>query len=142
MAAKLMLFESRRYLNADAKALLAVLLAEDWRKDNADGRIFTYTVEGFNSVWQRAKRNVEKEKPHLKGIRFHDLRREFISSAFENLAVPSVALIQAFTSLKDTNYLAKNYLKAKPDIATESGLMASVGHTNKATHKRYIAIEK
>lgn len=101
------------------------------RKD--DKRLFTYTLDGFNTVWQRIK-----NKAKIKDLKFHDCRREFIARCIELMNNPSAIAIANMTGMSDMNYLEKLIDRMKkPDLNTEEGLQRQVGHSSKKMLRHY-----
>ena len=128
------------YLTEEAKAILSTIKGDK----EAFGRLFSYTLEGFSTNWQRV---IERAK--LQGFRFHDLRREFISRLVEMLASPSALAVSETVGLSDVRHVQKQYVE--PDqtrrifrrgVKSETDLLNVVGHTTAQTTKRYTSIRK
>ena len=74
--------------------------------------VFPISANCLRLAWERCR-----DKSHIKGLRFHDLRHEAVSRFFEmGLSVPEVALISGhkdvrqlfrYTHLKPENLIAK-----------------------------------
>lgn len=108
-----------------------VLNSVEKRKN--DPRLFTYTLDGFNTVWQRIKKKAE-----IPEIKFHDCRREFIARCIEEMNSTSILAIANMTGMSDMNHLERvvDSMK-KPDLTTEEGLLRQVGHSNKKMLRHY-----
>lgn len=111
-------------LNEQSKAVLASV-------KRRDDRIFHYTADGFATNWDRVKK-----RAGVTNLRFHDMRREFISRLVESISNPVV--IAEMTTLKDANHLDKHYVQpvmleraAQDGIKTEQHAMQSVGHKSR-----------
>lgn len=128
------------FLTEEAKTILSTIKGEK----EATGRLFSYTLEGFSTNWQRV---VERAK--LKGFRFHDLRREFISRLVEMLASPSALAVSETVGLADVRHVQKTYIEPEQTrriftrgVKSETDLLNVVGHTTPQTTKRYTSIRK
>ncbi len=128
------------FLTEEAKAILEAIKPSG----NPTGRLFTYTLEGFSTNWQRVT-----ERAEIKGFRFHDLRREFISRLVEMLASPSALAVSETVGLADVRHVQKQYVEPEQTrrifrrgVKSETDLLNVVGHTTAQTTKRYTSIRK
>jgi integrase len=128
------------FLTDQAKAILSTIKGNN----EATGRLFSYTLEGFSTNWQRV---VERAK--LKGFRFHDLRREFISRLVEMLASPSALAVSEAVGFADVRHVQKQFIEPEQTrrifrrgVKSETDLLKVVGHTTAQTTKRYTSIRK
>ena len=99
-------------LSTAALKILEGLKKPDGDKD--EPRVFPMTANALRLAWRRLR-----ERAGAKGLRFHDLRHEAVSSFFEKgLSVPEVALISGH---KDARMLFR-YTHLKPeDVAKKLG---------------------
>jgi integrase len=130
----------RVYLTEEAKAILEAIKPSG----TPSGRLFTYTLEGFSTNWQRVVK-----RAGIKGFRFHDLRREFISRLVEMLASPSALAVSETVGLSDVRHVQKQYVEPEQTrrifrrgVRSETDLLKVVGHTTAQTTKRYTSIRK
>ena len=121
------------YLTKQAKDLL------DMIDPNEDGRLFNYSIAGFDRNWQRLRK-----KYGFADIKFHDLRRESISRFVEGLAGTNTLIIAEMLGISNIERFEKDYVipLTPPNVDTEIGIMQSINHSSKAvTHRFYYSIE-
>lgn len=99
------------------------------RKEGAD-RLFTYTADGFKSVWTRVRK-----RAGMSGFRFHDVRHEYVSSILELISSPvAAAAVAGYSSVKNFERQHVQPFKDRREIEngvqTERGLMLAVGHSD------------
>lgn len=119
-------------LTAEAREILA-----QCEKDKStDGRVFSYTADGFRSVYKRVR-----EKAGLQGFRFHDLRHEYISRILETLSSPVAAAELAGLTVRHVEEQhakpLENRKAQKNGIQTEHGLRLAVGHKDSRMTQHY-----
>lgn len=123
------------YLTKQAKDLLNSITPKE------DGRLFGYTIAGFDRNWQRLRK-----KHGFTHIRFHSLRKESISRFVEQLAGTNSMVIAELLGISNVEKLEKDYIEPlldKPTVETEKGLLKHIGHSNKAvTHRFYYSLPK
>jgi len=98
-----------------------------------DERLFHYSISGFSTNWKRAIK-----KSGVIDVKFHDCRKEFISTILSSISNSSVVVAE-LTGSVDPDYLEKTYIKEN-SLDSEKGLMNSVGHGSKSMLKRYAKI--
>lgn len=114
----------------------------DTIRDIPGERVFSYTVEGFATAWTRIK-----QKAKIKDVKFHDSRKEFISSLIQKMydskSEPSAVAIASITGMADPNHIDRTYIEPtrNGDLTTEKGIMKSVGHASLDILKRYTYIK-
>ena len=114
------------------------ILAQCDKDKNTDGRVFSYTADGFKSVYKRAR-----QRAGLQGYRFHDLRHEYVSRILETLSSPVAAAELAGQSVR---HIEEQHLKPLGDrkalengIQSEHGLRLAVGHKDSRMTQHYAA---
>lgn len=95
-----------------------------------EDKVFSYTMHGFNSNWQRTKRTTGVS------FRFHDLRHEFISRKVEggNLNAFQLMSIGGFS---DAGYFMKS--KIEPIKNEQAAVKAAAGETVSIDEVRMLA---
>lgn len=119
-------------LTAEAREILS-----QCKKDkSSEGRVFSYTADGFRSVYRRVR-----VKAGLLGFRFHDLRHEYVSRILETLSSPVAAAELAGQSVR---HIEEQHLKPLGDrkalengIQSEHGLRLAVGHNDSRMTQHY-----
>jgi integrase len=94
-----------------------------------DDKLFHYTLDGFNSNWQRIKK-----RGGFKEVRLHDTRREFISSMLQLCS--SSIVVADMIGMSDINHFDKSY-NDETNLDSQQGIMKSIGHNRKSTTKGY-----
>ncbi len=99
------------------------------RKEGAE-RLFSYTADGFKSVWDRVRK-----RANLPGFRFHDVRHEYVSKILEIISSPvAAAAVAGYSSVANFERQHVQPLKDRREIEngvqTEKGLMLAVGHSD------------
>lgn len=112
-----------------------VVLTEDAKEvikniPKIDERLFHYTIDGYNTNWQRLKR-----KHGFSEVRMHDTRREFISKMLQMCS--SSIVVADMISMSDINYFDKHYSEEDTNLNTQDKIIKSVGHARKSTTKGY-----
>lgn len=104
-------------------------------------RVFSYTTDGFKSVWDRVRK-----RAGMPTLRIHDLRHEFISRLLEHVASPIVvAATVGASSVK--NFEAQHVEPAKKrkelenGVQSEYGLMLAVGHSDTRMTAHYASVD-
>lgn len=97
--------------------------------EEKDENLFHYTIDGFNSNWQRIKK-----KYGFQEVRLHDTRREFISSMLQMCS--SSIVVADMIGMSDINHFEKSYSEEN-ELNTQQGIMKSIGHNRKSTTKGY-----
>ncbi len=112
------------------------ILAQCEKDKSANGRVFSYTADGFRSVYKRVR-----ERARLQGFRFHDLRHEYVSRILETLSSPVAAAELAGQSVR---HIEEQHLKPLGDrqaqkngIQSEHGLRLAVGHNDSRMTQHY-----
>ncbi|WP_374553284.1 site-specific integrase [Aquitalea pelogenes] len=77
-------------------------------KEKDSDRIFSYSLEGFKTMWQRAR--IAAGTPH---IQFRDLRNEFISRMLELTDNPIA--VSSIANIRNQTYFARTHVKAHND---------------------------
>jgi len=95
-----------------------------------DEYLFHYTIDGFNSNWQRIKK-----KHDFQEVRLHDTRREFISNMLQKVSGSSI-VVADMIGMSDINHFDKSYSE-ELGLDSQSKIMKSVGHSRKSTTKGY-----
>jgi integrase len=113
------------FLYDDAKKILASV-----EKKEGQARVFTYTHEGFKSVWGRVR-----ERAGLEGLRFHDLRHIFVARLVTFIASPvaaaSVAGFRSVAHFERAHFTpAKDRAENRGGLRTEKGLRRTLGHAD------------
>ena len=110
------------------------------RKKDAT-RVFSYTADGFKSVWDRVRK-----RAGMPTLRIHDLRHEFVSRLLEHVASPIVAAATiGVSSVK--NFEAQHVEPAKRrkelenGVQSEYGLMLAVGHSDTRMTAHYASVD-
>lgn len=127
--------EDERYVVLTPEAQIIIDSIE--RKPKQD-RLFTLSIEGMKTAWQRAKKQAG-----CPDLRFHDLRRTFVSRALSRLQ-SSVAIAEMMGA-KSVGHLERSFIKplkaqrnAKEGrLATEEDIRQSVGHADSRIMSRY-----
>jgi len=111
------------------------------KKYDPQGRLFLYTVDGFNSNWQRAR-----EELGIDGLKFHLLRHEFITRLNEQQNI-NVHMLSKVTGMTDVRHLEKKVItgaKQKKAVqailsgnATTEDVMHAVGHADTRINANY-----
>ncbi|WP_374409504.1 site-specific integrase [Hydrogenophaga sp.] len=121
------------YLNEEAKQILS-------KYKNKDGRLFSYSVDGFNSNWQRALKNSGLSKV----ISFHNLRFEFISrivalelNEVQKLQLSRLSSFQYFEKIKKE--IPEKNIQAP---TTPEEVSNQVGHSLEVMAKTYTRSKK
>jgi integrase len=119
-------------LTAEAREILSQCETDK----STDGRVFSYTADGFRSVYRRVR-----VKAGLLGFRFHDLRHEYVSRILETLSSPVAAAELAGQSVR---HIEEQHLKPLGDrkalengIQSEHGLRLAVGHKDSRMTQHY-----
>lgn len=121
----------------EAQKLVSKILLDIEKKKNTDN-VFTLTIEGFNSQWQRIKKATG-----IEDYKFHDLRSEFISRALEQhlnpIAVSELANINDIVYFEKTHlYNHEENIRVNSDNqTTERDTQRQVGHLTKSMTKHY-----
>lgn len=101
-------------------------------------RLFSLSIEGMKTAWQRAKKDAG-----CPDLRFHDLRRSFISRSLSRLQSP-VAVAEAM-GVQSVGHLERAFIKPlkaiesakKGRIENDEELRQSVGHADSRITSRY-----
>jgi len=130
--------ESRRVLiDSHARAIIEAIPRQ------RDGvRVFSYTVEGFQTVFGRIIAALG-----IKDFRNHDMRRTYISRQMALMASPVAIALAA--GIKDVEHLERGMMKdilddapfRRGSIQTESELRASVAHRSAQMTHSYTSTE-
>lgn len=120
-------------LTPEAKAIIDSIA----KKPNQE-RLFTLSIEGMKTAWQRAKKEAG-----CADLRFHDLRRSFVSRSLSRLQSP-VAIAEAM-GVQSVGHLERAFIKpiqayqnAKEGrLDNEEGIRQSVGHADSRIMSRY-----
>lgn len=121
----------------EAQKLVSQIL-KDIEKMKSTDNVFTLTIEGFNSQWQRIKKSTG-----IEDFKFHDLRSEFISRALEQhlnpIAVSELANIDDIVYFEKTHLLnhEENIRVNSDNQTTERDTQRQVGHLTKSMTKHY-----
>ena len=116
------------------------------KKENQP-RLFTYTLYGFSGSFDKFNERIGLKD---RGFHFHFFRREAISNLVFNIGQATgmdgsnfSILISELLGIESVRHLEKNHLSELPptSLNTESGVMKSMGHSNKQTTKRYSPIK-
>lgn len=112
------------------------ILAQCEKGKSPNSRVFSYTADGFRSVYKRVR-----ARAGLQGFRFHDLRHEYVSRILETLASPVAAAELAGQSVR---HVEEQHLKPLRDrqeqkngIQSEHGLRLAVGHKDSRMTQHY-----
>jgi integrase len=121
-------------LSKEAKEILAAIERKPETK-----RVFSYTADGFKSVWERVR-----TRAGLPELRFHDLRHTFVSRLLEVIASPVAAA--SIVGYKSIAHFEQQHVKPAKDrkelengIQSERGLMLAVGHADNRMTAHYAA---
>ncbi len=100
-------------------------------------RLFSYTADGFKSVWNRVCKRAE-----LPGFRFHDIRHEYVSKILEIISSPvAAAAVTGYSSVRNFERQHVQPFKDRKEIEggikTERGLMLAVGHSDNRMTANY-----
>jgi integrase len=122
----------------------ALLLRWEKEEKPASGKVFSYSLEGFKSAWDRLQVKL-REKHNIDDLRFHDLRHTAITRAASS-GWSSVQVAKAF-DVADLEHLEKRFFSDKTaaaakalmngDPLTLEELAAIGGHMDKAMVARY-----
>lgn len=112
-------------ISADAEKIFQSL----GRKEGAE-RLFSYTADGFKSVWERVRK-----RANMPTFRFHDVRHEYVSKLLELISSPVAAAdVAGYASVRNFELQHVKPFKDRQEIAngvqTEKGLMLAVGHSD------------
>ena len=117
------------HLTDQARELFTEILAI-----RSQEKLFDYTILGFDGSFTKWK-----DENGFKHMRFHDLRRTFISKFVMRAGAENSTLIAELLGFSSSRKFDENFVKPlapKPDE-----LKKSVGHSGEI-HKRYIVIRK
>lgn len=110
-----------------SKKVLSILAEK--RGNPKTGRLFSYTIDGFKSNWQRVR-----EKADLPTLQFRDIRNEFISRFLEKTDNPIA--VSAVANIQNQAYFNKIHTKAhvvskmlKDDDLKPEFVQLQVGHS-------------
>ncbi len=135
--------ESREvYLTAEAKAVI-----ENIDKLPGTNRLFSYTIEGFKTAWQRFRETLK-----IKRVNFHDFRKAFITTTIqkqiEQSGIANVFALTTALGIKDKDHFNKEYVEReqlkynhnhrKDFINTEKDLLLNSAHKDYRTNSIYI----
>lgn len=121
-------------LTPDAKAWLAEKRGRLGRRTPKAGeRLFSYTVDGFKSVWYRV---VERAK--VENLRFHDTRRTAITEMLRKMANPSPIAVKRLTGMQSVEHIAREFVDPFEDqkrasegrFNSEEDIRSNVGHSD------------
>lgn len=121
----------------EAQKLVSQILKDIEKKKSTDN-VFSLTIEGFNSQWQRIKKSTG-----IEDFKFHDLRSEFISRALEQhlnpIAVSELANIDDIVYFEKTHLLnhEENIRVNSDNNSSERDTQRQVGHLTKSMTKHY-----
>lgn len=110
-------------LNDDAKEVIRAIPKKD---DN----LFHYTIDGYNSNWQKIKK-----RSGFKQVRMHDTRREFISKMLQ--MCQSTIVVADMIGMSDIKHFENHYVEPVRTLSTQAGVMSTVGHETKSVTKGY-----
>lgn len=119
-------------LSPEAQAIIASIK----KKPGKDERLFSLAIEGMKTAWQRAKKDAG-----CPDLRFHDLRRSFISRTLVSIQSPVV--IAEMMGAKSVSHLERAFIAPiekerrakKGKIENEEDLRQTVAHrTSRMTH--------
>lgn len=114
-------------ISEETKKVLATVARDE---EKPDARLFSYTSDGFKSVWHKVR-----VRAKLDGLRFHDLRHEFISRLLEVISSPiAAAAVSGYANIK---HFARQHVQPYKDrlelengIETERGVVLAAGHAD------------
>jgi integrase len=114
----------------------SALLTDDAREvlkaiPKKDDRLFHYTIDGYNTMWQKFK----KKNEVFENVNFHDTRREFISKVLKLCG--STIVVADSIGMTDIRHFEKSYVDEGKTLSTQDGVMQSIGHLNKRTTQGY-----
>lgn len=120
-------------LSPEARAII-----DSIERKPGQGRLFKLAIEGMKTAWQRAKKDAG-----CPDLRFHDLRRSFISRSLLRLQSP-IAIAEAM-GVQSVGHLERSFIKPlkaiesakKGRIENDEELRQSVGHADSRITSRY-----
>lgn len=122
-------------LTADAKEVIKLL-------PKKEGRIFSYTIEGFKSNFKRVL-----DRAGISDFQFKDLRNEFISRILEKGYNSMVA--SELVNISNISYFEATHVKQhedeqrrKKENLTQDDAQAIAGHKTRAMTKYYFRMKK
>lgn len=104
-------------------------------------RLFKYTVSGFEGSYKKLLKSHGMEE-----ITTHKLRKEAVSNFIEHIGGQNSLLIAEILGLSNIRHLEeiiKELNTDRPNLETQQGILASVGHKNpNITRKHYFSLKK
>lgn len=104
-------------------------------KDYKNERVFSYTIDGFNSNWKRALKSAE-----IENFTFHNLRYEFISRLLA-LDLNDIQK-QQLAGILSFDYWKKTYIQTQKALETIEEVAQHVGHSRLAQVSSYTVREQ
>lgn len=134
--------EREVWLNSEARELIKTIE----KKSNQD-RLFTYTIEGFKTAWQRFRAKLPNQN-----IKFHDFRKRFITDTIQKQievsGIASVFGLGQALGVQDLDHFKRTYVdreQAKHNhrmrekgIQTEEELRQNSAHKDYKTQQIYV----
>ena len=118
-------------LTREAKDLIA-----EMSRGGDDAPVFNYRIGGFEGSFSKFKDSIG-----LKHLRFHDLRREFISRMVERFGASSSVLLAELMGFQSVAKFEELHMQGKRStLDNERELQASVGHASLEETKGYTVL--